>query len=322
MKIVFMGTPDFAVPSLKILLESKHTIEAVVTAPDKERGRGKQVTSTPVKQFALEKNLKVFTPEKLRDENFINALKEIQPDLFVVVAFRILPREIFTIPKFGSFNLHGSLLPKYRGAAPIQWAIINGEKETGVTTFFLDEKIDTGNIIFQEKMKIEDEDDLGTVHDKMMMIGAKLVLKTVEQISDGTVKLSKQDDSLASPAPKITKEICEIKWNKSAVEIHNLVRGLSPYPCAYFVLNGKHYKVFKTRIVTEGLMMEDGKWKMENGEWTSVIDSGQTTINLLQTKKEIFIQTGNGILQILELQHEGRKRMTAEEFLRGYSFPK
>lgn len=320
MKIVFMGTPDFAVPSLKILLESKHTIEAVVTAPDKERGRGRQVTSTPVKQFALEKNLKVFTPEKLRDENFINALKEIQPDLFVVVAFRILPREIFTIPKFGSFNLHGSLLPKYRGAAPIQWAIINGEKETGVTTFFLDEKIDTGNIIFQEKMTIDDNDDLGSVHDKMMMLGAELVLKTVEQIATSTFQLSKQDDSLATPAPKITKEICEIKWDKSAIEIHNLVRGLSPYPCAYFVLNGKHYKVFKTRIVTDSI--ENGKWKMENVEWNPAIDSQLTTNNLLLTKKKIFIQTGNGILQILELQHEGRKRMTAEEFLRGYSFPK
>lgn len=318
MKIVFMGTPDFAVPSLKILIESKHTIEVVVTAPDKERGRGRQLTFTPVKQFALEKNLKVFTPEKLRDENFINALKEIQPDLFVVVAFRILPHEIFTIPEFGSFNLHGSLLPKYRGAAPIQWAIINGEKETGVTTFFLDEKVDTGNIILQEKMKIEDEDDLGTVHDKMMMLGAELVLKTVEQISAGTVKLSKQDDSLATPAPKITKEICEIKWDKSAIEIHNLVRGLSPYPCAYFVLNGKHYKVFKTKVVSGRL--EDGKLEMGNVESVVNINRQLTTDNLLLTKKEIFIQTGNGILQILELQPEGRKRMTAEEFLRGYKF--
>ncbi|MBI1939108.1 MAG: methionyl-tRNA formyltransferase [Ignavibacteriales bacterium] len=307
-----MGTPDFAVPSLKILLESKHSVEAVVTAPDKERGRGRQVTFTPVKQFALEKNLKVFTPERLRDENFVNAMKEIQPDLFVVVAFRILPHEIFAIPKFGSFNLHGSLLPKYRGAAPIQWAIINGEIETGVTTFFLDEKVDTGNIILQEKMMIDEKDNLGTVHDKMMMLGAELVLKTVEQISDGTVKLSKQEDSLATPAPKITKEVCEIKWNKSAVEIHNLVRGLSPYPCAYFVLNGKHYKVFRTKIVTESMMV--------NVKFGSTINFQPTTNNIQLTPKEIFIKTGNGILQILELQPEGRKRMTAEEFLRGYKF--
>ncbi|MEW6193672.1 MAG: methionyl-tRNA formyltransferase [Bacteroidota bacterium] len=318
MRIVFMGTPEFAIPSLQKLIENNHEILAVVSAPDRERGRGREVTFTPVKDFALKNNLKVFTPGKLRDEDLINQMAGLEPELFVVVAFRILPREVFTIPKYGSFNLHGSLLPKYRGAAPIQWALINGEKETGVTTFLLDDKVDTGKIILQEKIIIDDADNFGSLHDKMMMIGADVVLKTVELIAGRNYQLQKQDDLLATPAPKITKEICKIDWNKSAIDIHNLVRGLSPYPCAYFVLNGKHYKVFKTRIVTDS--MEDGKWKMENVEWNPAIDSQLTTNNLRLTKKELYIQTGNGILQILELQPEGRKRMSVEEFLRGYSF--
>lgn len=313
-----MGTPEFAIPSLQKLIENNHEILAVVSAPDRERGRGREVTFTPVKDFALKNNLKVFTPGKLRDEDLINQMAGLEPELFVVVAFRILPREVFTIPKYGSFNLHGSLLPKYRGAAPIQWALINGEKETGVTTFLLDDKVDTGKIILQEKIIIDDADNFGSLHDKMMMIGADVVLKTVELIAGRNYQLQKQDDLLATPAPKITKEICKIDWNKSAIDIHNLVRGLSPYPCAYFVLNGKHYKVFKTRIVTDS--MEDGKWKMENVEWNPAIDSQLTTNNLRLTKKELYIQTGNGILQILELQPEGRKRMSVEEFLRGYSF--
>lgn len=318
MRIVFMGTPEFAIPSLQKLIENNHEILAVVSAPDRERGRGREVTFTPVKDFALKNNLKVFTPEKLRDEDFINQMAGLEPELFVVVAFRILPREVFTMPKYGSFNLHGSLLPKYRGAAPIQWALINGEKETGVTTFLLDDKVDTGKIILQEKIIIDDADNFGSLHDKMMVIGADVVLKTVELIAGRNYQLQKQDDLLATPAPKITKEICKIEWNKSAIDIHNLVRGLSPYPCAYFVLNGKHYKVFKTRIVTDS--MEDRKWKMENVEWNPAIDSQLTTNNLRLTKKELFIQTGNGILQILELQPEGRKRMSAEDFLRGHAF--
>lgn len=318
MKIVFMGTPEFAIPSLQKIVESNHDLLAVVTAPDKQRGRGREVKPTPVKEFALKNKIKVFTPEKLSDKNFITEMKILQPDLFVIVAFRILPRAVFTIPRLGSFNLHGSLLPKYRGAAPIQWALIKGEKETGVTTFFLDEKIDTGNIILQEKIQIDDEDNFGTLHDKMMFLGADLVLKTVSLINTGTFQLSKQDDSLATPAPKITKEICKIDWNKSAIDIHNLVRGLSPYPCAYFVLNGKHYKVFKTKIVTDSI--EDGRWKMENMELNPEIDSQLTVNNLRLTKKELFIQTGNGFLQILEIQPEGRKKMSVEEFIRGYTF--
>lgn len=293
-----MGSPEFAIPSLEKLLNSNHSVELVVSAPDKERGRGKKILPTPVKEFAQSKGLKVLSPFSLKEENFIKQLKEIDADLFVVVAFRILPKEIFTIPSKGSFNLHASLLPKYRGAAPIQWALINGEKETGVTTFFLEESVDTGNIILQEKIRIEDDDNFGTLHDKLMNLGADVVLKTVELIDSGNYQLIKQDDSLSSPAPKITKEVCRIDWSKSAAEIHNLVRGLSPYPCAFFEHKGKIYKVYKTQIV-EHINLEQEK--------------------IYQTKKEIFVGTSNGTIQILELQMEGRKRMTAEEFLRGYS---
>jgi len=217
--IVFMGTPEFSLPSLKILLESKHKILAVVTQLDKERGRGKKVSFTAVKQFAVENNIPIYQPEKLKNnEEFVEQMKSLNPDLFVVVAFRILPKEVFEIPKFGSFNLHGSYLPKYRGAAPIQWALINGETETGLTTFKLAEKVDTGNIYLQEKVKIYPEDNFETLHDRMSELGAKFILETVNLIERGNYEMKQQDDSLASPAPKITKEICQIDWNKSAKE--------------------------------------------------------------------------------------------------------
>lgn len=298
MKIIFMGTPDFAVPSLKRLYESKHEITAVVTTPDRERGRGQKVSFTPVKEFALEKNLPVLQPEKLKDEGFINELKKYGADLYVIVAFRILPREVFTIPLKGSFNLHGSLLPKYRGAAPIQWALIKGEKETGFTTFALAEKVDTGNIYYQEKVEINDEDNFGTLHDKMSLQGAEVVLKTVEMIESGNFVLQEQDNSKASPAPKITKETQLIDWNKPAVEVHNLIRGLSPYPGAFFYNNGKLIKVFASKISGE---------KLNAGE-------------IKQTRTELFIGCSEIALQILELQQEGKRRMSTEEFLRGFSF--
>lgn len=298
MKIIFFATPDFAIPSLRILHESKHEIIAVVTAPDKPRGRGRSLSVTPIKQFALDNNIPVLTPEKLKDENFEKELKKLNADLFVIVAFRILPVNIFTIPPKGSFNLHGSLLPKYRGAAPIQWSIINGEAKTGLTTFFLEEKVDTGNIILKEKVEINDSDNFGTLHDKMSLVGAELVKKTVELIENETIQLTKQDNSLATPAPKITKEICEINWQKSAFEIHNLIRGLSPFPGAFFKLNDKTYKVFSSEL------------------------SNKTNLDpfqIEQTKNEIYIGTETNALKILELQPEGRKRMKTEDFLRGYS---
>ncbi|MCL6494306.1 MAG: methionyl-tRNA formyltransferase [Ignavibacterium sp.] len=302
MKIIFMGTPEFAIPSLKAIYESKHQLLAVVTTPDKERGRGQKITFTAVKQFAIENNIPVYQPEKLKgNQEFVEQMKALQPDLFVVVAFRILPKEIFEIPKFGSFNLHASLLPKYRGAAPIQWALINGEKETGLTTFKLAEKVDTGNIYLQEKVPIYPEDNFGTLHDRLSELGADVVLRTIEMIESGNYQLLPQDDSLASPAPKITKDICRIDWNIPAVEIHNLVRGLSPYPAAFFIHNEKVIKVYRTEVVKD--------MKLKPSEF-------------YQTKKELIVGCGKDAIKILEIQQEGKKRMGAEEFLRGYSFLK
>jgi len=298
MKIIFMGTPEFSIPSLKILLESTHKILAVVTQPDRERGRGQKISFTPVKQFAVENNIPVYQPEKLKDNaEFVEQMKSLQPDLFVIVAFRILPKEIFEIPKFGSFNLHASYLPKYRGAAPIQWALINGDEETGLTTFKLAEKVDTGNIYLQQKIEIFPDDNFETLHDRMSELGSKLVLDTVNLIENGKYELKKQDDSLASPAPKITKEICKIDWNKSAEEIHNLIRGLSPFPGAYFSFNNKVIKIFKTEIVK---------------------DANLKPFEFHQTKSEFIIGCGMDALRILEIQQEGKKRMGTEEFLRGF----
>lgn len=294
-----MGTPDFAVPSLDVLIKSKHKIAAVVTGADKERGRGKKISFTPVKTLAIQHNIPVFQPEKLKDEIFINELKNFNADLFVIVAFRILPKEVFTLPSKGSFNLHGSLLPKYRGAAPIQWALINGEHETGLTTFMLDEKVDTGNIILQEKIKIDDEDNFGSLHDKMSKLGAEIVLKTVNLIEEGNFKLYKQDDIISLPAPKITKEFCEINWRKPAIEIHNFIRGLSPIPGAYFKYKDKIIKIYKTNV-KHSLSLKPGEIK--------------------QDKKNLYIGCSNNSLEILELQLEGKKRLSIIEFLRGFSF--
>ena len=300
MKIIFMGTPDFSIPSLNSIYKSNHELAAIVTTPDKERGRGRKITFTPVKQFAVERNIPVYQPEKLKSNfEFIDQMKEFHPDLFVVVAFRILPKDVFEIPKFGSFNLHASFLPKYRGAAPIQWALINGEKETGLTTFKLAEKVDTGNIYLQQKVEIFPTDNFETLHDRMSLLGAKLVLETVNLIDNGNYELKQQDDSLASPAPKITKEICLIDWNKPAEEIHNRVRGLSPYPAAYFVYNNKVLKVYKTEIVEKNDLKP---------------------FQIHQTKTELFIGCGKDALRILEIQQEGKKRMNTEEFLRGFRF--
>ena len=298
MNIIFMGTPDFAIPSLKILLDNRHQIPAVVTTPDKERGRGQKVTFTAVKQFAVQNSIPVYQPEKLKGNiEFVEQMKSLKPDLFVVVAFRILPKEVFEIPKFGSFNLHGSYLPQYRGAAPIQWALINGDRETGLTTFKLAEKVDTGNIYLQEKVNINLDDNFESLHDRMSLIGADLVLKTVRMIQNGNVELKAQDDLLASPAPKILKETCLINWNKPALEIHNLVRGLSPHPVAYFVHNNKVIKIYKSEVVNN-LQLKPAE--------------------IHQTKSELFIGCGKDAIKILEIQQEGKKRMKTEEFLRGF----
>lgn len=307
LRIVFMGTPDFAVPSLDILVQHNYEIVGVITAPDKPAGRGQQLHQSAVKKYAVEKNLAVFQPEKLKNADFINELKALEPNLFIVVAFRMLPELVWQMPEYGTFNLHASLLPQYRGAAPINWAVINGEKETGVTTFFLQQEIDTGNIILQEKINIEDEDNAGSVHDKLMDIGSQLVLKTVQQIEENSVTEQPQELTTSKHAPKIYKETCFIDWNKPVLEIHNLIRGLSPYPTAFTHLDGKVLKVFKSEVVLR--QAQDDSALAQN-------DKAYLTDN----KTYLSFKCANGYLDILELQLEGKKRMKVDEFLRGHKF--
>lgn len=292
-----MGTPEFAVPSLNILLENGYEIPAVVTVPDRKKGRGLVESYSDVKKYALEKDLKVLQPEKLKDENFISELRALEPDLIVVVAFRILPSEVYTIPKLGSFNLHASLLPKYRGAAPINWAIINGEKETGVTTFFLQDKVDTGNIIIQRKVRIDEDETAGTLHDKLSYIGKEVVLETVKRIETDDVGVMPQDDALASPAPKIFKEDCKINWDAPADKVYDFIRGLSPYPTSWTTLDGKNVKIYLA------------------GEIEMKSDSSPGTIHI--DGKKIFVDTADEKLEITELQLEGKKRVFASDFVNG-----
>jgi len=301
MNIVFMGTPDFAVPSLEILLKNGYSPVAVVTGPDKPRGRGQQVSFTPVKDCAVKNSLTVLQPASLHDPAFISSLASFHPDLFIVVAFRILPAKVFSIPAKGAFNLHASLLPKYRGAAPINWAIINGEKESGVTTFFLQEKVDTGNIILQARVAIPESMNAGELHDTLAEVGAEIVLQTVRLIEMGKTHPRNQDDATSSPAPKIFKDDCRINWGKSAEDIHNFIRGLSPYPAAWTMHGGTLLKVYRSEKTGDrgqepapGLIKVDGE--------------------------RLLVAAKDGMLSILEIQQEGKKRMAAAEFLRGYKF--
>ena len=302
MKIVFMGTPDFAVESLKALVESGSCeVVAVITAPDKPSGRGLVMNETPVKKYAISKGIPVLQPEKLKNHQFLEELRSYQADLQIVVAFRMLPEVVWNMPPLGTFNLHGSLLPQYRGAAPINWAVINGETETGVTTFFLQQEIDTGNVIFAEKTPILIDDNAGTIHDKLMTIGAGLVVKTVESIKSGNYPQIPQDMSLElKSAPKIFKETCQINWNLSAENIHNFVRGLSPYPASWTILNDKTCKIYKTEI---------GEIANDSAEIGSFKTDGKTYLDF---------RSANNWIKIKELQLEGKKRMGIEEFLRGF----
>lgn len=300
LRIVFMGTPEFAVASLEALVKSHHHIAAVVTAPDKPQGRGLQMTASPVKDFAVKHGLSVLQPDKLKSEDFQKELRTIQADLFVVVAFRMLPESVWSMPPMGTINLHASLLPKYRGAAPINWAIINGESETGITTFKLKQEIDTGNILFRESEPIFPEDDAGSLYERLMIKGADLIVKTVNSLADGTateVPQAQSPDGLPM-APKIFKETCEINWSRTSVECLNHIRGLCPYPAAWCRLNGKVFKIFKTKSIHENRFAEPG------------------TIECNQ-KDQLDIRCGNGWIRILELQPEGKKRMTTEEYFRG-----
>lgn len=297
-----MGTPDFAVPSLKILVENGYQVVGVVTATDKYGGRGnKQLLQSAVKQYAMEQGLPVLQPEKLRDPEFIEHLRALHANLQIVVAFRMLPEMVWDMPALGTFNLHGSLLPKYRGAAPINWAVINGEKETGVTTFFIRHEIDTGAILFQDKLPIGENETAGELHDRMMELGAGTVLRSVQAIEKGDYTLQAQDDTLATKAPKIFHETCQINFAQSTKAVHNFIRGLSPYPAAWTLLDGQTLKILRTE-------KEIGKAGHKPGTIYS------------DNKSFIKIATADGYVRVLELQLQGRKRMQARDFLNGYSF--
>jgi methionyl-tRNA formyltransferase len=299
LSIIFMGTPEFAVPSLEILIQNKLHVAAVITAPDKPAGRGQKLTPSPVKACALAHNLPVLQPANLKSPAFLDELRGYRANLQVVVAFRMLPEAVWAMPALGTFNLHASLLPDYRGAAPINWAIMNGERETGVTTFFLKHEIDTGSIIFQEREPIEPYDDAGSLYQRLMQKGAGLVLKTVRAIESGTAPATPQ----AAPrpntqAPKIFKETCELQWNKTTEELHNFVRGLSPYPAAWATLNGRTYKIFKTTVVRKDEPVPPGS-----------ISTDQKTF--------LHIRAADGWLSIGDLQPEGKKKMSVVDFFRG-----
>ncbi|MFH1336518.1 MAG: methionyl-tRNA formyltransferase [Candidatus Zixiibacteriota bacterium] len=301
MRIVFMGTPRFALPSLNELTRSRHQIVGVITVPDKPQGRGQKLAESPVKTFAREHGLKILTPENLKDEEFIGELKGLNPDAILVVAFRILPEEVFTLPPLGTVNLHASLLPKYRGAAPINWAIINGETKTGLTTFYIRKKVDTGDVILQKEIDIGPDETFGELHDRMAELGSQMLLETIDLIEGGEVKLIRQDDTLATKAPKITPEHCRIDWSDKASEIKNLIRGLSPSPGAFTLLRGKILKIYKSEV--------SGATKYIDS-FGEIVDS--------DNPKEIWVKTGCGLLSLLEVQPEGKKRMSGEEFIRGY----
>lgn len=300
-----MGTPEFAVPSLEILVENKFNVVAVITAPDKPQGRGQKLALSPVKECALKHSIPVLQPTNLKAPEFIDELKSYNANLQVVVAFRMLPEIVWAMPSLGTFNLHASLLPQYRGAAPINWAIINGEQETGVTTFFLKHEIDTGSIIFQEREKINADDDVGKLYERLMQKGSALVLKTVKAIETGNVPSQPQDESVQiKHAPKIFKETCEVKWDQASEVIRNFVRGLSPYPAAWSTLNGKVFKLFKVESVHSSLPTVIG----------ATVDSGQ-----IETDNKTFlrVKTQDGWISVLEFQPEGKKRMSVAEFFRG-----
>lgn len=308
LRIVFLGTPDFAVESLRRIVDGGYNVVGVVTMPDKPAGRGHKLYQSPVKEFALAQGLHLMQPVRLKDPEFIEELRSLEADLFIVIAFRMLPEVVWTMPRLGTFNLHASLLPRYRGAAPINWAVINGDTETGVTTFFLKHEIDTGDIIAQERIEILPTDNVGHVHDKLMMLGADLTIKTIDDIIAGTLSPIPQDrltgGTEPTPAPKIFKETCRIDWSATAVTIHNLVRGLSPYPAAWSTLyDGETelgaVKIFETKV-------------------TDTTDQALRPGQILISGTTLSVGTGDGkALEILSLQAPGKRRMPVTDFLRG-----
>lgn len=304
LRILFLGTPDFAAASLENLVIEGANVVAVVTAPDKPAGRGLQIQKSAVKLVAEKYNLHLFQPPRLKDPELHQALKDLNLDLGIVVAFRMLPEAVWQMPRLGTFNLHASLLPKYRGAAPIHWAIMQGEKETGITTFFLKHEIDTGDLLMQEKISIDPQDNVGSLYQKMMIQGADLVWKTVQGIANQNLTPFPQDESLACPAPKIFKETCRLDFSQSVIKVHNQVRGLSPSPGAFLVISGKQIKIFK------GIPTHKDASTFPPGSFNQ-IENGQ-----------IGIATADFWYLVEELQPEGKRKMTAKEFLAGHTLEK
>jgi len=308
--IIFMGTPEFAVASLSKLLEADYNIVGVITAPDKPAGRGLQITESAVKKFAIANSLKILQPEKLKNPEFLKELKSLNADLQIVVAFRMVPEVVWNMPPLGTINLHASLLPQYRGAAPINWAIINGEKETGVTTFKLQHEIDTGNILLTEKIKIGDDETAGELHDRMKEIGAELLVKTIDGVTNNTIKeisqnelstINHQPSTNLKHAPKINTDTCRIDWQKDVSDVFNLIRGLSPHPGAFTYIDGKMLKIFKATKAVDKLSSPPGEFESDK-------------------KSYLKFACTNGYISIKELQLEGRKKVMIDEFLRGFRF--
>lgn len=299
MKIVFMGTPDFSVPVLEALVAAGHQVLAAVTQPDKPKGRGKAVMMTPVKEKALALGIPVLQPVKARDEAFIGQIRELEPDVAVVVAFgQILSQKLLDVPKYGCINIHASLLPKYRGAAPIQWAIINGERETGITTMQMDAGVDTGDMLEQVIVPIDPDETGGSLHDKLSEAGSRLILSTLSRLEDGTLQAVPQPQEGVSHAAMLTKSLGNIDWSQDAEKIERLIRGLNPWPSAYTSLDGKTLKIWQAQVLEEE----------REGVWGQVLEAG---------KGSFLVKTGKGVLRIRSLQLEGKKRMDAEAFLRG-----
>ena len=309
LRIIFMGTADFAVASLEALCNNGFNVVAVVTAPDKPAGRGLKLSASSVKKYAVEKGLPILQPEKLKDINFINQLQLYNADVQAVVAFRMLPEIVWNMPPLGTINVHASLLPQYRGAAPIHWAVINGEKETGVTTFKLQHEIDTGNILLQEKISIGDDETTGSVYERLKILGATVLIKTMQQLITGTLKEQPQLSiinyqlSIVKHAPKIFTEHCIINWSKSTQEIFNLIRGLSPHPGAIAYLEEKVLKIYSAKIEYTKPTISTGQWQTDN-------------------KTYLYFACADGFIYVTDIQLEGKKRMLIEDFLRGYRFKK
>lgn len=319
MNILFMGTPDFAKESLKALVEAGYNIIGVVTNPDKPKGRGMKVVASPVKEYATEKKLKIYQPLKIRDNaEFIDEIRMLSPDLICVVAYgKILPKEILDIPRYGCINVHGSLLPEYRGAAPIQWAVLNGDKKTGITTMYMDEGMDTGDMLLKEEVEIGNNETTGELWERLSIIGGKLLVQTIKQIEAGTVKRIKQPEDFTL-APMLSKEMAKIDWeNKSAIDIKNLIRGLNPIMGAYSYLNGKKVKFWKADVISIDELIKQNEDLEEYKENVEKVEAG--TVLFSNPKQGLYIKANNGIISVTEIQGENSKKMNIKEFLRGNS---